>query len=56
VTLAKKGLARYDVPVFRLGRLAVDKTRQGEVSAALSCCAPRIAASVWRMMSAASVC
>ena len=26
--LAKKGLARYDVPVFRLGRLAVDKTVQ----------------------------
>ncbi len=24
--LAKKGLARYDAPVFRLGRLAVDKT------------------------------
>jgi GNAT superfamily N-acetyltransferase len=27
--LAKKGLARYDVPVFRLGRLAVDKSVQG---------------------------
>ena len=29
--LVKKGLARYDVPVFRLGRLAVDRTvqRQG---------------------------
>jgi GNAT superfamily N-acetyltransferase len=27
--LAKKGLARYDVPVFRLGRLAVDKNVQG---------------------------
>ena len=27
--LAKKGLARYDVPVFRLGRLAVDQTVQG---------------------------
>jgi GNAT superfamily N-acetyltransferase len=27
--LAKKGLARYDVPVFRLGRLAVDKEVQG---------------------------
>ena len=27
--LAKKGLARYDVPVFRLGRLAVDKTLHG---------------------------
>ncbi|MGB8279278.1 MAG: GNAT family N-acetyltransferase [Methylovirgula sp.] len=27
--LAKKGLARYDVPMFRLGRLAVDRTVQG---------------------------
>lgn len=27
--LVKKGLARYDVPVFRLGRLAVDRTIQG---------------------------
>lgn len=27
--LVKKGLARYDVPVFRLGRLAVDLTMQG---------------------------
>ena len=27
--LAKKGLARYDVPVFRLGRLAVDRAAQG---------------------------
>ncbi len=27
--LIKKGLARYDVPVFRLGRLAVDRTVQG---------------------------
>jgi GNAT superfamily N-acetyltransferase len=27
--LAKKGLARYDVPVFRLGRLAVNKNVQG---------------------------
>ena len=27
--LAKKGLARYDVPVFRLGRLAIDRTVQG---------------------------
>jgi GNAT superfamily N-acetyltransferase len=26
--LVKKGLARYDVPVFRLGRLAVDRTVQ----------------------------
>lgn len=28
--LAKKGLARYDVPVFRLGRLAVDRAEQGQ--------------------------
>jgi GNAT superfamily N-acetyltransferase len=27
--LAKGGLARYDVPVFRLGRLAVDRSVQG---------------------------
>jgi GNAT superfamily N-acetyltransferase len=27
--VAKKGLARYAVPVFRLGRLAVDKSVQG---------------------------
>jgi GNAT superfamily N-acetyltransferase len=27
--LVKKGLARYDVPVFSLGRLAVDKGTQG---------------------------
>jgi len=27
--LAKKGLARYDAPVFRLGRLAVDRSAQG---------------------------
>jgi GNAT superfamily N-acetyltransferase len=27
--LAKKGLARYDAPVFCLGRLAVDKTAHG---------------------------
>jgi len=27
--LVKKGLARYEVPVFRLGRLAVDKNAQG---------------------------
>jgi GNAT superfamily N-acetyltransferase len=27
--IVKKGLARYDVPVFRLGRLAVDLTMQG---------------------------
>jgi GNAT superfamily N-acetyltransferase len=28
--LLKKGLARYDVPVFRLARLAVDRTVQGQ--------------------------
>lgn len=27
--LAKKGLGRYDVPVFRLGRLGVDQSVQG---------------------------
>ena len=27
--LARKGLGRYDVPVFRLGRLAVDNSVQG---------------------------
>lgn len=27
--LVKKGVARYDVPVFRLARLAVDRTLQG---------------------------
>ena len=27
--IVKKGLARYEVPVFRLGRLAVDRTVQG---------------------------
>ncbi|MCL1962565.1 MAG: GNAT family N-acetyltransferase [Desulfovibrionaceae bacterium] len=27
--LARKGLTRHDVPVFRLGRLAVDRTVQG---------------------------
>lgn len=27
--LVKRGLARYEVPVFRLGRLAVDRTVQG---------------------------
>jgi GNAT superfamily N-acetyltransferase len=27
--LAKKGLGRYDVPVFRIGRLAVDQSAQG---------------------------
>jgi GNAT superfamily N-acetyltransferase len=29
-TLLKKGLARYEVPVFRLGRLGVDLTIQGQ--------------------------
>lgn len=28
--LVKQGLARYDVPVFRLARLAVDRTLQGQ--------------------------
>jgi len=28
--LVKRGLARYDVPVFRLGRLAVDVSVQGQ--------------------------
>lgn len=28
--IIKKGLARYDVPVFRLGRLAVDISMQGK--------------------------
>lgn len=28
--VVKRGLARHDVPVFRLGRLAVDKSVQGE--------------------------
>ena len=27
--IARRGLARYDVPVFRLGRLAVDRSVQG---------------------------
>jgi GNAT superfamily N-acetyltransferase len=27
--MAKRGLARYDVPVFRLGRLAISTTEQG---------------------------
>jgi GNAT superfamily N-acetyltransferase len=27
--VVKKGLARYDVPVFRFGRLAVDQSVQG---------------------------
>jgi GNAT superfamily N-acetyltransferase len=38
--VAKKGLARYDVPVFRLGRLAVDRTVQGRgLGGALLLCA-----------------
>jgi GNAT superfamily N-acetyltransferase len=38
--VVKKGLARYDVPMFRLGRLAVDKTVQGRgVGGALLLCA-----------------
>jgi len=28
--LAKRGLGRYDVPVFRIGRLAVDQSVQGQ--------------------------
>ena len=28
--IVKRGLARYEVPVFRLGRLAVDKSAQGK--------------------------
>lgn len=28
--LVKRGLARHEVPVFRLGRLAVDKSAQGQ--------------------------
>lgn len=28
--VVKRGLARHDVPVFRLGRLAVDRSMQGE--------------------------
>jgi GNAT superfamily N-acetyltransferase len=28
--VVKRGLARHDVPVFRLGRLAVDKSMQGK--------------------------
>ncbi|WP_164987236.1 MULTISPECIES: GNAT family N-acetyltransferase [Mesorhizobium] len=28
-TVARRGLGRYDVPVYRLGRLAVDRTIQG---------------------------
>ena len=27
--VAKRGLARYDVPVYRLGRLAIDRSLQG---------------------------
>src|SRR5437870_11369132 len=28
--IVRKGLARHDVPVFRLGRLAVDRSVQGQ--------------------------
>lgn len=28
--VAKKGLGRYEVPVFRLGRLAIDQSMQGQ--------------------------
>ena len=28
-SIAKRGLGRYDVPVFRLGRLAIDRSVQG---------------------------
>lgn len=28
--LLRRGLGRYEVPVFRLGRLAIDRTAQGE--------------------------
>ena len=28
--IVERGLARYEVPVFRLGRLAVDKSAQGQ--------------------------
>ncbi len=44
--LLRRGLGRYDVPVFRLGRLAVDRTVQGQglggqllVSAGVRCIA-----------------
>ena len=38
--IVKKGLARYDMPVFRLGRLAVDRSVQGRgFGAALLLCA-----------------
>ena len=42
-TLVKKGLGRYDVPVFRLGRLAVDISaqRRGMGGALLVCAAKR---------------
>jgi hypothetical protein len=51
--VAKKGLARYDVPVFRLGRLAVDQKvqRRGLGGALLL-----RAAAASPMKSAASVC
>lgn len=30
LALVRKGLARHDIPVFRLGRLAVDRSVQGQ--------------------------
>ena len=55
--LAKKGLARYDVPVFRLGRLAVDQDRARPGPRRRSAAARgAIAASASPMMSAASRC
>jgi len=54
--LARKGLARYDVPVFRLGRLAVDKTFQGRgLGGALLAHARPIAASASLRRSGASL-
>ena len=38
--VVKRGLARYDLPVFRLGRLAVDKSMQGRDSEGNSSCPP----------------
>jgi GNAT superfamily N-acetyltransferase len=49
--LVRRGLGRYDVPVFRLGRLAVDRSLQGRglggqllLSAGARCC--RVASQV----------
>lgn len=40
--VARKGLGRYDVPVFRLGRLGVDRSVQGRgLGGALLLCAAR---------------